>query len=174
MAWSSMKKMSKVEILGHSKERSSTKWPYLKGGQHEETISVCVGVYRNCDSVQGVLAVLTVSAGLAALRKCLACFWMCHELESLHFSSYTSRSPLSFTAGCHEHMHLERFLTHSCLVTQPLRHVRPTSLCCLIPSQDFPGMESSVRVSVSAFSSYCLSTTYTTHTLWVEFQLCYF
>lgn len=176
MTWSNMKKMLKIEMLGHSKERSSTKWPYLKGGQHEEIISVCVGVYRNRDSVQGVLALLTVSAGRAAFGKCLAYFWICHELESLHLPSYTSHTPPHprFTAGSQQHRHLERFPIHSSSVTQLLGQVQSTSLCCLIPSQVFPGTESSVRVSASAFSSCWLSTSYTTHGLWLEFQLCYF
>ena len=43
MTCNNMEKISKIEILGHSKETNSsvrafTKWTYLEGDQHEETI----------------------------------------------------------------------------------------------------------------------------------------
>lgn len=93
----------------------------------------------------------------------------------LPLSSPHPCGPPCFTAGSQQHRHLERFPTHSCfLIRKLLGQVQSTSLGCLIPSQVFPGKESSVRTSVSAFSSCWLSITHTTHGLWLKFQLCYF
>lgn len=52
MKCNNMEKISKIEILGHSKEsnssvRANTKWTYLEGGQHKETIR-CL-----CECLQG-------------------------------------------------------------------------------------------------------------------------